>query len=387
MSSAAMASNINISVQQSNGTNAITVAQGGTVNYKIIGTLSDAANEGLALIGLSLDFTGGPLTVGNSPLAGASSCLEPMRAFVIPDGITNPGAGAFGGTVIGGDLIQCGGAQNTIKNTVDNAAFPIGAVLTGLAQPGGCGPAVILTGSFVVPADLAPGPYALNAFDVFANVIEDGQDGSGAFWATVAAGVGSVTPLAITVVLGDVPADFVSSIPVHTAVGIQTAPSQGTLWRSAKNTLRLTFDGALAAAPTAAQIEIIELLDGGLFGSNVAANGFTFLLESGNTVLRIRDDDATTDLVHGKWYAIRNTGGWTAAANFEIHFPVQVGDANGDGLTAFSDLGFINTQIPTFPAADNARRDVNGDVSIAFSDLGAANARVPSGLITKPTGH
>jgi hypothetical protein len=192
---------------------------------------------------------------------------------------------------------------------------------------------------------------------------------------------------------GDVPKNFFSSVPVHTAVGVQAAPPQGSLWRSARNTLRLTFSGALSAAPTSGQIEIVELLAAGAFGANVgtAANGFTFTLESGNTVLRIRDDDATSNFTAGRWFAIRNTGGWASATNFEIHFPAQVGDANGDNSTLFTDLGFINTQVPTaapIPVLPDAnRRDVNGDGSILFSDLGAANARVPNAPITKPTGH
>jgi hypothetical protein len=68
-----------------------------------------------------------------------------------------------------------------------------------------------------------------------------------------------------------------------------------------------------------------------------------------------------------------------------------VGDANGDNSTLFTDLGFINAQVPTpapIPVLPDAnRRDVNGDGSILFSDLGAANARVPNAPITKPTGH
>ena len=190
------------------------------------------------------------------------------------------------------------------------------------------------------------------------------------------------------IVGGDVPVNFVSSVPVHTPIGTQVAPAQGTLCRSARNTLRLTFDGALAAVPLEGELEINELTNGG-FGSNIAtaANGFAFTLESGDTVLRIRDDDATSNFRHQKWYAIRNLGAWRGANPFEIHFPVNVGDANGDGRTVFTDLGFINTQVPTSPAPDQARRDINGDGSILFSDMGAANAKVPADLVPKPSGH
>jgi hypothetical protein len=195
-------SNINISVQ-SGGQNVVTVAPGAVVAYSVVGVLSDMLNEGLAGFTLDLHFTDGPLTAGNTP-AGAISCVNPMPAFVIPDGITNPPG--FGGTVIAGDLVQVGGHQNTIKNIADNAAFPIGAVLTGVAKPlpEGFGPAVIMTGSLTVP--LTPGTYGLQAFNVAASVIKDGETGE-FFWGTEAAGVGTVTNLTIHVRTCDGDAD------------------------------------------------------------------------------------------------------------------------------------------------------------------------------------
>ena len=389
MNSAAMGSNINISVQQTDGTNAIgPVAPGSVVDYKVVGTLSDAANEGLALIGLSLDFTGGPLTPGNSPPAGASSCAEPMRAFVMNEGITNPDG--FGGTVIGSDLIQAGGAQNTIKNTADNAAFPIGTVFTGIAEPlpSGCGPAVILTGSLTVPPETPDGDYFLTAFDIFANVIVAGEDGSGAFWATEAAGANAPTNLMITVA-GDVPPPvLVSSIPPFTTAGNATVPAMGTLWRSARNTIRLTFDGALPAAPAAGEILIQELLPNGAFGADLSANGFTFTLENGNTVLRVRDNDTVGDFIHRGWYAIRNTGGWAGVANFEAQFPVQVGDATGDNRVIGADVLTVNSSVACLSnCGDQNRADIDGNGLVVGADVLQANTSVSSFPVPKPTGH
>ena len=45
----------------------------------------------------------------------------------------------IGGTAINGNLVQVGGAQNTINRTPDIAPFPIGPVLLGVARPSGCG--------------------------------------------------------------------------------------------------------------------------------------------------------------------------------------------------------------------------------------------------------
>ena len=384
--SAAMATNINISVQQPNGTNAITVHPGDTVNYKIIGTLSDNVNDGLALIGLSLDFDlaspGGDLAPAGTPI-GAITCGNPMPAFVIPNGITNPAG--FGGTVIGGNLIQIGGGQNTIKNTAGNAPFPIGTVLTGVAQPGGCGPATIATGSLTIPLGTAPGTYHLNAFDVFANVIKDGETGE-VFYATEAAGIGTVTNLTADVPPGG--ANLVSSIPAFTAHGITTVPAMGTLWRSAGNVVRLTFDGAVAL-PTAGQVLIQEMLAGGVAGPDLSAS-FGFALGSGNTVLRIHDGltaTPTANLGHRKWYVIRNTGGWAGVANFEAQFPSQVGDATGDNRVVNLDVSTVNAGVPCLSGCGDANRlDVNGDQRVTNVDVSLANSSVSSFAVPKPSG-
>jgi hypothetical protein len=119
--------------------------EGAAVNYRVVGVLSDTLNEGLALFGFDLVFDGGALAQATAP-AGMSS-------FVKTDGITNPAG--FGGTtdVPGhvGELVQVGGGQNTIKNTVDNAPFPIGSVVTLLGHV----QVILAEGSLTAPT--APG--------------------------------------------------------------------------------------------------------------------------------------------------------------------------------------------------------------------------------------
>ena len=168
--------------------------------------------------------------------------------------------------------------------------------------------------------------------------------------------------------------ELVSADPVH----------RKTLWRTTKNLSRLTFDGALSAAPTAGQILIQEMIAGGTYGPDVSAN-FTFTLESGGTVLKVINNANT--LQHRKWYAIRNTGGWAAANAFLVQYVVQMGDANNDGRVLFTDLANINAGIPTDPAADTNRRDINADARVLFTDMAAANARIPSDLVPVPAGH
>ncbi len=209
------ATDLNVSVQTDAGESTIDVALGAreTVNYRVTGILSNDLNEGLALVGFNLVFDGGDLGWADRP-EGLLSCGNPMVAFVKPEGITNPAG--YGGTIIGGDLIQVGGGQNTIKNTADNADFPIGTVLTGVAQPEGCGMAIIATGRFDVPEELAEGPYHLMLQELFANVIRDAETGE-PFWATEAAGVGSIDNLTINVVPPP-SCDFIASNPPNCAI-------------------------------------------------------------------------------------------------------------------------------------------------------------------------
>ncbi len=180
------ATDLNVAVTSGGGA-VINVSPGASVNYAVTGELSDALNEGLALVLFDLTFSGGPLPQADSPTS------SPMTNFDRPAGATNPAG--YGGTMVGGALVQVCGAQNTIKNDIANAAFPVGMVMTGVASPGS--PQVLVTGSFTAP--MTPAAYTLNVSNVAASVIRDGEDGMGAFWAVDLAGVGSIGNLTINV--------------------------------------------------------------------------------------------------------------------------------------------------------------------------------------------
>lgn len=191
---AAAVARLHVSVE-AGGSNSITVARGAEVRYEVVGLLSDDANEGLALVGFDLVFDGGDLIPADEPFGEPTpGCENPMINFTKPWGITNPAG--YGGTVIDGNLIQVGGGQNTINNTLENLGVLMGPVLTGVAQPSGCGPAVLVTGTVTAP--LADGTYLLAIMELFANIIVQGETGEG-FWATASAGVGTLTNLRIKV--------------------------------------------------------------------------------------------------------------------------------------------------------------------------------------------
>jgi len=178
------ASDLALSVE-SGGSNTITVGPGDAVSWSVVGELSDASNEGLATIVFDLAFDGGDLTQGDTPAA------PPMDNFATPLGLNNPAG--YGGTVVSGDLIQVGGAQNTINNAF--ATEPIGNVIPGLAQPGL--PETLATGTLTAPLD--PGTYTLKLDNALANVIRENETGS-PFWAVDGADIGTVTDLTVEVV-------------------------------------------------------------------------------------------------------------------------------------------------------------------------------------------
>ncbi len=184
LSALALASDVNLSIENG-GTNMVNALVGTQVDYEIWAELSDNNNQGLALLCFDLSYTGGALAAAN----GASGATQ--LNFATPLGLNNPAG--YGGTAAGGNLVQVGGAQNTIKNTF--AAAPKGTVMTGVGANG----ARVLFASGSVNAPNTPGAYLLDASQVIANVIRLGETGVGEFWAVDQAGTGTLTGLIINV--------------------------------------------------------------------------------------------------------------------------------------------------------------------------------------------
>ncbi|MBL8768003.1 MAG: hypothetical protein JNL94_11585 [Planctomycetes bacterium] len=181
--SVAQATDLNLTAR-SGGTSTIVVAPGATVNYEVVADLSDNANEGLAYFRFDANFSGGPLTKAAEPNT------SPMLNFVAPAGFSNPAG--LGGTVSGGNLLQIGGAQNTINNVF--ASAPIGTVITGLAKPGNS--LIVVKGTLTAP--IYTGSYTLALTNVDANVIKQGETGF-PFWACEKTTNNTVTNLTVKV--------------------------------------------------------------------------------------------------------------------------------------------------------------------------------------------
>ncbi|MCB9915366.1 MAG: hypothetical protein H6828_09475 [Planctomycetes bacterium] len=182
--SLALATDVNL-VIKSSGATVVPAAVGQTLDYEVWVELSDAANAGLALCCFDLAFDGGALAQADAASGAA------QLNFATPLGLCNPAG--YGGTPHLGALLQVGGAQNTIKNVF--ASSPTGTVMPGLAQPGAS--LLFATGSVTMPANA--GTFHLTPSNLIANVIRQGETGTGSFWAVDAAQPGVLGGLTIVV--------------------------------------------------------------------------------------------------------------------------------------------------------------------------------------------
>jgi|GEM_PF-2992419 len=348
--SMAMASGLNIQIVAPDFAGASDVTVGttcGTLNYEVIVDLDDANNQGLALVGFDLEFSGGAL---DPATPGAN-----MGPFVKPEGLTNPAG--FGGTDDGGVLLQVGGGQNTIMNgqvpCTSNAdcpagstcggtaaglcdpvaPFPVGTVVTGLAKGGSL---VVATGTLTLP--VVEGPYTLTASSLFANVITADTTGI-PFWATAAATPGTNAPLNITVQEG---ADcsletnsICDSVPPSGAIDARqphevnsATPAQGL------NSIEVVMCNASVTADTGA----FSLTEVG--GDGVPPN------ISGATVI-------ASDTVRLDFDAPIEPGAWTVVTHNASGTSTCVGfgpaDANQDGISNASDINALINSINNVP--------------------------------------
>ena len=187
LSSVASASDLNLRVEAA-GCHASTITIGPSCEtpYRVIGELADAKSDGLAMVVFDLEFDGGDLSPADTP-----SDL-PMASFAPPAGLSNPDG--FGGTLVGGKLVQVGGSQNVLGHGLWNCeaddecpapatcvdeyctaipGLPLGTIVLSVAQPGV--PAAIATGTLITPT--VPGTYTLRLTNPVATVFEKGADG------------------------------------------------------------------------------------------------------------------------------------------------------------------------------------------------------------------
>ena len=423
VAAAAQASDLDLCVVEQGGScpaapgnSTITVPPDCDVPFAVVGELSDMLNEGLAFVTFDLSFSGGDL----DPTTIDLPTEDPMLNYLLPLGINNPDASrcvdnpglpfcgsitcppdcGFRGTLVGGDLIQLLGGQNTFRNTDANAPFPTSAtVITGIAWPGS--PQTFISGMFHVPAGLANGPHELSLISPLSNVILDGETGIplDEHWKTEKVDAFNISNLTVMV-----DASAACSFGGPLCEVASDPADEGTLPRFQNHVIRLSFVGSVPA-PNPGDIKIQPLLANGAYGTDVSAD-FTFTLENADLTLRIANgvcgagadagspciSDTGCDgvcnnnsLANETWYGIVNDGSWAGVSPFAVDLAVVFGDVNDSTATDVNDVPPIlanrgNTD-------DGIKYDVNGNGVVDVNDVPPTLANRGSARPTKPGGH
>ena len=157
------------------------VPLGAAVDWSIWVSVSPGDNLGLAALGVDLvqDAANNPATF-DIPPGIESSIMPPMDQFSRPAGITNPpegGAttgyiGVQRGTPGAMDLIQIGGAQNTLGSAPSGGAMGQDYFVDG--GIGQSGQVLVLSGQMTLPNDpLFVGTYSFSLANGFANTLDE----------------------------------------------------------------------------------------------------------------------------------------------------------------------------------------------------------------------
>jgi hypothetical protein len=207
---------------------AASVAGGAAVNVFIQGRIQGATDDGLALWGANLSDAGaGGFDVTGATLDSPGGDIDQFKKNL---GLTNPAG--YGGTAIGGNLIQIGGGQNTIGNS-GPTLFPVGTVATDVAN--GAGWVTLATGT--IDASAAAQDIVLQLDTGFANTL---AANTGPVFPVNAATVTiDATPFTITVGGGPGALDF---------TGVVSTGNHNANGSFAGGNLDITVDAADGAA-------------------------------------------------------------------------------------------------------------------------------------------
>ncbi len=154
----------------------------------------------------------------------------------------------------------------------------------------------------------------------------------------------------------------------------------GSLWRSAKNIVRLTFNCPIPAI-NPGDVIIRTMPMGCAFGADLSG-GFAIAVDPADpNVLKIVENG--TVLTHRTWYRIE-TNNWAGVGDFKVDYLLQIGDCTFDKFVTPADLSCINTEaaIPGMKP-DDARCDIDGNRFCTPADLSNSNSH-SSGFVVPP---
>lgn len=352
---------------------AASVAGGGVVNVFIQGRIQGATDFGLALWGANLSDTG----AGGVDVAAASSLDSPggdIDQFKKNLGLTNPAG--YGGTAIGGNLIQIGGGQNTIGNA-GPTLFPVGTVATDVAN--GAAWVDLATGTF--DATGAASDIVLTLDTGFANTL---AANSGPVFPVNSATVTIGGALTITSGVTETPFDFtgVASVANHDANGtfgggVLDVAIDAADGAAKSGLVEPRQSNALGGGSVAIRVDFSAAVGSGSVSSSPALTGLT-ATPNGNSLDITFDAPAngtcytfdisgTTDTGTG----VTNEANGTNDEDFCVCY--QEGDINFDSFVNLLDRSVVAQVVNLFQTVDTAgvtgpQVDLNRDGIINLLD-------------------
>jgi len=292
--------------------------------------------------------------------------------------------------------VQIGGAQNTIKNVVGNAPFPIGPVTANV----GFTEVALATGSVTIPAGAPNGMYTLRLSNVLANVIVDGQIAAdGEYFRTERADVGSVENLRIFVgttssivsanppldnpyIVGTQPyrdvLDTGNGTPLTEGIGGAGTMSQGTPPNQVQYApILVTFSATPVPAPSTSNIEVRCSYIDTTGPDTTACPGVSSVSGSGAGPYEIT---LTSPMPPGGCTSIM-----FAHTCAMLQYESLPGDVNMGGITNTQDLLAMVQALNNGTAAANpARYNLNRDAITNTQDLLRLTQLLNGTLTTQP---
>ncbi len=365
------------------------------VGFEIRGHLTDSANEGLAFFAFDLEVVSDPpgstINLGSVMSMGGGPAVD---NFSQPQGYSVD----FTGTVVGDDLIQAGGGQNTIGNTgVDPfPPFPSGAVALNLGH-GVDGvvlfdaPAVCPVLGFSIPGDVAPDTtYTLQIKpgSLYANVITSHDVGLDTY---------VVDP--VTTAIGTGVTFCSCSAPTPEIVHEDSLPCTGTIDAAIESTDGLTLDLGLqqteihfntevfqsgGAAVDASNFSIVEtgaLTAPGISGVAYGADNSIVIVDWDRPLTLQEWTTITADVYNACGVAIVNGGdqGPGVDETDRVDLGFLPGDVNRSSDTTPFDLISFRQLVNSvqLPSAFGCSSDI-----LDYADINRDGASTPFDLIT-----
>jgi len=369
------AANVAFGIRQAGtGSTTVTLTAVGSVSFEITATIDSAANlsDGLALWGTDIAFSGlGDRTNLAGGLLADPANVDPIQQFDYPNGVTNPphvaDASGYRGTASGTlSLLQAGGGANTIGNPVSGGApFPIGSVITNVAQNA---TVVVATGTYNVPA--GDGTHTLTLANCFGNTIDEGEAGPTVYNVSAAT---TTCGAALNIILAPIGIEFqvLSAVSKKAAAPACDLPLNLAGRTSEARATRVTqivatYDAAPSGASTLQWNTALTPCPGA--PAYVAYSGASVMSCTPSGLTMVCNFTPALENVHAYRLTLPESPGTQV-----IDFRVLTGDATGNGVVDAGDRSAVVGQwtSPGYSCATDVGTDITENASTDAGDRSA----------------